>query len=83
MSGEPRILVAEDNLVLAKLLAGVFGRSGFSVTTVLDGLVAWHKAQDEHFDAIVTDEQKPEMTGRELCQSLRNDPAMQRRPSSS
>jgi CheY-like chemotaxis protein len=74
MCGELRILVAEDNPILAKMLTGIRARSGFSVTFALSGIDALNWAQHESFDAIVTDEQMPEMTGRELCRSLRGDP---------
>lgn len=66
-----RILVAEDTSVLAIILGRTFGGAGFDVTIAKDGQEAWEHAQKTRFDAIVTDQQMPEMSGSELCERLR------------
>jgi CheY-like chemotaxis protein len=65
------ILVAEDTAVLALMLRRTLERAGFTVTITKNGREAWDKAQAIGFDAIVTDQQMPEMSGTELCEQLR------------
>ena len=68
-----RILVAEDNLSLAKVLEFNLARAGFAVTLAMDGVTAAEAAQRESFDLVITDYQMPGMNGEELCQSIRTD----------
>ena len=65
------ILVAEDTAVLALMLRRTFERAGFTVTITRNGREAWDRAQAIGFDAIVTDQQMPGMSGTELCEQLR------------
>jgi CheY-like chemotaxis protein len=44
------------------------------VTVANDGRQAWDNLQHETFDLLLTDQQMPEMTGTELCQTLRSVP---------
>jgi DNA-binding response OmpR family regulator len=68
-----RILVVEDSLAAAKRLQFSFQQAGFKVDVARNGREALAKARQRKFDLVVTDEQMPEMTGREWCQELRND----------
>ena len=68
------ILVAEDNWALAGVLKLNLERAGFCVTLAGNGRVAWEHFQRRPFDAVLTDEQMPEMTGRELCRLVRQHP---------
>jgi len=69
--GNKRILVAEDNPGLARVLAFNFQHAGFDVTVCLDGAESWKALQDSQFDAVVTDHEMPNMTGAQLCQKMR------------
>ena len=70
-NADRHILVAEDTAVLGLMLKRVLQRAGFTVTITKNGREAWDKAQAIGFDAIVTDQQMPEMSGTELCEQLR------------
>jgi CheY-like chemotaxis protein len=67
------ILVAEDNPVMAQLLAFSLERAGFSVTCAYDGATAAEAARQESFDLVITDYQMPKMSGEELCEAIRTD----------
>lgn len=71
---DKHILVAEDNAALASVVRFNLEHAGFRVTVANDGLQAWEKLQHETFDLLVTDQQMPEMTGCELCESIRAVP---------
>jgi len=70
--GKPaRILLAEDNLALLQVTKFNLQRAGYEVVPAADGREAWQTLQQEEFDAVITDEQMPRMTGRELCETMR------------
>lgn len=66
-----RILLAEDNLALLQVTKFNLQRAGYDVVPATDGWEAWQTLQQEEFDAVITDEQMPRMTGRELCERMR------------
>jgi two-component system chemotaxis response regulator CheY len=76
MSGsyEPRVLVAEDSLATVKIVQSCLERARLSVTAAVDGAAAWQAAQRQPFDLVLTDEQMPHLSGRELCRLLRRHP---------
>lgn len=73
MSEVKRILVAEDNPALGKVLAFNLERAGFQTTHALNGQAAAELAQQESFDLVITDYQMPGKNGEELCSSIRHD----------
>jgi len=77
INGEPppgiRVLVVEDNRVMADVMRFNFNRAGFSTTVALNGRIAWDLLQTEVFELLVTDLQMPEMDGDELCRRIRSD----------
>lgn len=66
-----RVLVVEDNRVMADVMRYNFSRAGFSTTVALNGRIAWELLQSEEFQLLVTDLQMPEMDGAELCRRIR------------
>jgi CheY-like chemotaxis protein len=66
-----RVLVVEDNRVMADVMRFNFNRAGFSTTMALNGRIAWDLLQTETFQLLVTDFQMPEMDGGELCRRIR------------
>jgi len=66
-----RILIAEDNLGLARVLDFKLRQSGFDVTVCCGGNEAWEALQQQTFDAVVTDFEMPGMNGAELCRRMR------------
>ena len=66
-----RVLVAEDNPVVAQVLALQLRGYGHQVTVAGNGLEAVEKANDTAFDAILMDCQMPKMDGYEATRVLR------------
>tara|TARA_R110002049_G_scaffold27321_2_gene94245 strand:- start:459689 stop:460084 length:396 start_codon:yes stop_codon:yes gene_type:complete len=67
----PRILIAEDNPGLARVLSFKFKSSGFDPITCANGKVAWEAFQTESVAAVISDQEMPYMTGLELCEKIR------------
>jgi DNA-binding response OmpR family regulator len=68
-----RVLLAEDNELLRKLLMELLVSEGFDVVAVDDGLDAFAAFVNEGpFDAVVSDCDLPGMTGAELVARLRD-----------
>lgn len=75
----PRILVAEDDIEMRRLLAWQLRRSGFEVTECSDGYQLLDRVGDpvsdseEHdFDLIVSDIRMPGVTGLEVLEDMHN-----------
>ncbi len=68
-----RILLVEDNVILAKVLCFALEAKGFSVQVANDGRAALEFAQQNVFDVVITDYAMPEMNGADLCRHLRAD----------
>ena len=70
-----RILVAEDDVSVARLLALALGRDGHEVVVVGDGAAAVERAGRERFDGILLDGRMPVLDGFAACRALRVGPA--------
>jgi CheY-like chemotaxis protein len=70
-SASKKILIADDNRIMADVMRFNFTRSGFDVTLAYDGQAALDLAASEGFDAVVTDYQMPRLNGEQLCTGLR------------
>ena len=70
---QPKLLVAEDNCVIADVLRFNLEHAGFDVTLAADGRQATDQLQKQRFDAIITDYQMPHVSGEELCRNVRQD----------
>lgn len=68
-----RVLVVEDDRPLSLIIRYCLEKQGLQVVLAGDGRDAWGLAEKDGFDAVVTDEQMPRMTGTELCKKLRCD----------
>ena len=66
-----RILIAEDNATIAKILRFTLRKHGYEVEVAANGIEAWDRVQNEQFDLIITDHRMPKMTGIEFCLRLR------------
>jgi CheY-like chemotaxis protein len=69
--GRARVLVAEDDDSLAKLLGTVLRHDGCVVTRVDNGAAALRAAQRGDFDLILLDVQMPELDGYQTCRAMR------------
>lgn len=73
----PRILVAEDDQLLAETLNDYLSHQGFRVAISADGQEALETAEAGPFDALVTDLLMPRLDGLTLVRRLReNRPAL-------
>jgi CheY-like chemotaxis protein len=68
-----RILIVEDNRVMADILRFNFKRSGYEVTVAGNGCEGLERLRDRQFDLIVADYQMPQMNGETFCRHVRAD----------
>ena len=68
---QPRALVVEDELPLARLVAGYLQREGFQITTCEDGERAVELAAEDDPEVIVLDLMLPGLDGIEACRRIR------------
>jgi len=66
-----RILVAEDDDIMARMIEAALSRQGYEVTRTVNGAEAVSLAAGRPFDLILLDLQMPVMTGAEACLALR------------
>jgi CheY-like chemotaxis protein len=69
-----KVLIAEDNLVMAHVLQFNLERAGFDVHAAADGAFALEAALENTFDVVITDYQMPRMNGEEFVRQLRTYP---------
>lgn len=65
-----RILVADDEPNMLRVLTLLLQRAGFEVRTATDGKQALESILANPPDVLVTDIQMPRMTGEQLCREL-------------
>lgn len=71
----PTVLVVEDDLTILQLLEVNFTMEGFAVLTASDGHGGLKVARDAVPDVIVCDVMMPNMSGLDVVQKLKSDPA--------
>jgi len=74
------ILVADDDALVLRSLTFVLERAGFVLRTATNGEEAFAIAQEEPPVLALLDVMMPEMTGLELCRTLKNTPATKHVP---
>lgn len=68
------ILVADDDALVLRSLTFVLERAGFELRTATNGVEALTIARAEAPALALLDVMMPEMTGLELCRTLKNEP---------
>lgn len=68
-----KILLAEDDRNLGKLLAVLLKKQGISVDWVEDGQAAYDRVYTDSYDVLVLDWMMPKMDGVKLCSLLREE----------
>jgi two-component system cell cycle response regulator len=77
---QTRVLLAEDDRALRRLLEVMLERAGYAVTAAADGLAAMKLVLAEPIDVVVTDEMMPNLSGHEFCRFIRSSPALAHLP---
>ncbi len=67
-----RILIADDEPYVARVLKLVLLKEGYEVTCVNNGKQALDSYRETRPDIIVTDVKMPHMTGRQLVETIRS-----------
>ncbi|MBN2522576.1 MAG: response regulator [Bacteroidales bacterium] len=68
-----KILYAEDDVMMQKIVVHSLVRLGYEVTTVDDGKEALESVESEEFDLIILDLFMPKMSGFEVVEIIRNE----------
>lgn len=71
----PRVLVVDDDNDIRCLIVGKLERAGMEVIEAADGPSALLAAHANDLDLVVLDVLMPGLSGIEVCQQLRDDPA--------
>jgi two-component system, OmpR family, alkaline phosphatase synthesis response regulator PhoP len=75
-----KILVADDESHILHVVSLKLRNAGFEVITARDGQEALELAHQDHPDLLITDYHMPQLSGLELCQKLKQDPATRNIP---
>jgi DNA-binding response OmpR family regulator len=76
-SGKRKILIVDDDQELVELITDVLERDGrFQVRSVNNGFDAGMMVKEYSPDLLVLDVMLPDINGKEVCQRVRSDPAM-------
>lgn len=66
-----KILIVEDNRILAKNIREYLTLKSFGAEVAFDGIIGKERATSEHFDVIILDINLPGKDGLTLCRELR------------
>ncbi len=75
MLNNKTILVADDESHILNVVSLKLTNAGFTVFTAVDGQEALELATAQRPDLLITDYHMPQLSGLELCQRLRQNPA--------
>jgi len=75
-SENPYLLLVEDDLDLAEVTAEILQQHGYEVSISPNGLAALHSLARRPADLILLDVMLPIMSGLEMLQEVRSQPAM-------
>lgn len=74
------ILIADDDVAIRTMIRQILAHEGYSVAVAPDGSEALKAIRDLKPDLILTDVKMPVMTGYEVCQAVKSDPALKHIP---
>jgi CheY-like chemotaxis protein len=72
---EKKIVVADDESHILHVVSLKLRNAGYAVLCARDGQEALDLCTAEHPDLLITDYHMPQLSGLELCQRLKQDPA--------
>ena len=68
-----KVLLAEDDLNLGKLLSMLLKKQNINTTWVQDGEAAYDSVYSDGYDALILDWMMPRLSGIDLCKRLRDE----------
>jgi DNA-binding response OmpR family regulator len=71
-----RILLAEDEPAIARLVEFKLAKEGYHVTCASDGKTALKMAKEGQFDLLLLDVLMPKLDGFQVLERVRSDPAL-------
>ena len=72
-TGAVRVLLVEDEVVLADAITRGLGAEGFEVEAVHNGLEGLQRAREHRYAAVILDIMLPGMNGFQICRTLREE----------
>ncbi len=75
-----QLLLVEDNELERQSLALLLGHDDVDITTAADGAQAWQALTSRPFDCVVLDLRLPDMSGFDILERLRQEPALRDLP---
>jgi len=75
-----KILLADDSITIQKVVGIIFGGEDYSLTVVDNGKTAVEKAGEINPDVLLIDALMPGMSGYEVCEAVRSNPALSTKP---
>ncbi len=75
-----RVLVVDDSITVREVERQLLRNQGYDVAVAVDGREGWNMVRAEHFDLVISDVDMPRMSGLELVQAMRSDPALRQVP---
>jgi two-component system, OmpR family, phosphate regulon response regulator PhoB len=73
--GKRRVLIADDDAALRRLISTTLGTENFELLQATDGEEALSIAREKHPLVVLLDVNMPRMNGFEVCRTLKADPA--------
>ncbi len=74
-----KILIVDDEPLIRTLLVQTledFEEHGVTLLTASNGIQAWQLAQDERPNLVILDVMMPKMSGYQVCELIRSEPAL-------
>jgi DNA-binding response OmpR family regulator len=68
-----KILVVDDEVKIVRLVRAYLEKEGYQVVEAYDGRQALDAARREHPDLVILDLMLPEMSGKDVCRTLRQE----------
>ena len=68
-----KILYAEDEKHLSKVISAILAHNDYEVNSVYDGEAAYNAAKNDEYDVIILDIMMPKMSGTEIVRALREE----------
>ncbi len=72
--GKKKIMVVDDEEALLELVKAIMEQEGYEVITAMNGEEALEKLKTVKPDLILLDMMMPGMSGREVCEKIRENP---------